>query len=97
MHRHDGVPYAANLADRVLASRLARAWAAESVLLGALGSVLAGLPFVLSATSIAVAALGQVAGPLLVAALAQVSGSETRTGPVPWAEDGTGRRTIRAA
>jgi fucose permease len=108
------VLYAANLAGRLLTSRLARARAPENVLFAALGSVLAGLPFLLAATTgtvavtgialagagigalfpltsslhvqasghtadsalgqvLAVAALGQLAGPLLVAALAQAT------------------------
>lgn len=54
------VLYAANLAGRLLASRLARAWAAESLLFAALGSVLAGLPFLLIATGAAAAVTGIV-------------------------------------
>jgi MFS family permease len=113
------VLYAANLTGRLLASRLARARAAETVLFAAMGSVLTGLPFLLLATGAAVAvtgiavtgagigalfpltsslhvqasghtadnalgetlvvaALGQIAGPFLVAALAQ--GTNLRVG-----------------
>lgn len=108
------VLYAANLTGRLIASRLARSRSAESLLFAALGSVLAGLPFLLLATGaavaiagialtgagigalfpltsslhvqasgrtadsalgeiLAVAALGQIGGPLLVAALAQAT------------------------
>jgi len=108
------VLYAANLAGRLLASRLARARSAESLLVAALGLVLAGLPFLLIAAAAAaavtgiivtgagigalfpltsslhiqasghaadgalgeiltLAALGQIAGPLLVGALAQAT------------------------
>jgi fucose permease len=111
--------YAANLAGRLLASRLARDTSAERLLFVALGSVLAGLPCLLAATSataaivgivlvgagigalfpltsslhiqasghtadsalgeiLTVAALGEIAGPLLTGAIAQ--GSSLRTG-----------------
>jgi len=50
--------YAANLTGRIIASRLARAHAAEHVLAGALVSVLCGLPFLLAATSTLAAAAG---------------------------------------
>ncbi len=52
--------YAANLAGRFLASRLARTQTAERVLVGALGLVSAGLPFLLSATSATAAVTGIV-------------------------------------
>ena len=108
------VLYAANLAGRLITSRLALARAAESLLSGALGLLLAGLPFLLIATTataavtgialagagigalfpltsslhvhasgrtadsalgeiLAVAALGQIGGPLLAGALAQAT------------------------
>ncbi|MBV8990548.1 MAG: MFS transporter, partial [Solirubrobacterales bacterium] len=108
------VLYAANLAGRLITSRLARARAPESLLFGALGLVLAGLPLLLIATTaiaavtgialagagigalfpltsslhvhasgrtadgalgeiLAVAALGQIGGPLLAGALAQAT------------------------
>jgi fucose permease len=54
------VLYAANLAGRFLASRLSRTQTAERVLVGALGLVLVGLPFLLSATSALVAVAGIV-------------------------------------
>lgn len=50
--------YAANLAGRVIASRLARAHAPERVLAGALVSVLVGLPLLLAARSAVAAAAG---------------------------------------
>ncbi len=52
------VLYAANLTGRLLASRLARAHAPERLLFAALGSVLAGLPCLLAATSAAAAVPG---------------------------------------
>jgi fucose permease len=50
--------YAANLTGRLLASRLARRTTPERLLVGALGSVLAGLPFLLAATSATAAVPG---------------------------------------
>jgi predicted MFS family arabinose efflux permease len=50
--------YAANLAGRLLASRLARRVSAERLLAGALASALVGLPIVLVATDVAVVAVG---------------------------------------
>jgi MFS family permease len=50
--------YAANLAGRVLASRLARRQSAERVLVLALAAVLAGLPFLLAATGAGAAVAG---------------------------------------
>lgn len=52
--------YAANLIGRVIASRLAHTHAPERVLAGALGCVLAGLPFLLAATSVGAAGVGIV-------------------------------------
>jgi MFS family permease len=54
------VPYAANLAGRLLASRLARTQSAERVLVGALALVLLGLPFLLSSTGAPIAIVGIV-------------------------------------
>jgi len=54
------VLYAANLAGRLLTSRLARAHAPERVLFAALACVVVGLPFLLAATSAAVAVAGIV-------------------------------------
>jgi MFS family permease len=54
------VLYAANLTGRLLASRLARSHAPESVLIAALAAVLAGLPFLLIASDAAVAVSGIV-------------------------------------
>ncbi len=106
--------YAANLAGRLVASRLARTQSAERLLAVALGAVLAGLPFLLAATgataavagiaftgagigalfpltsslhvqasgrsadnalgqTLTIAALGQIAGPLLAGAIAQAT------------------------
>jgi MFS family permease len=106
--------YAANLAGRLVASRLARALSAERLLAVALGAVLAGLPFLLAATgataaiagiaftgagigalfpltsslhvqasgrsadtalgqTLTIAALGEIAGPLLAGAIAQAT------------------------
>jgi fucose permease len=50
--------YAANLAGRLLASRLARRASSERLLAAALGTALVGLPAVLAATDIAVAIVG---------------------------------------
>jgi MFS family permease len=50
--------YAANLAGRLVTSRLARAQSAERLLVVALGTVLAGLPFLLAATGPATAVAG---------------------------------------
>lgn len=50
--------YASNLLGRVAASRLARAQTPERVLVIALGTVLAGLPFLLAATSVTAAVVG---------------------------------------
>jgi fucose permease len=52
--------YAANLAGRLTASRLARHIAANQLLAGSLLTVLVGLPVLLSATDTAVAAIGLV-------------------------------------
>lgn len=112
------VLYAANLAGRLLASRLARTHTPERLLFGALGCVVAGLPSLLAATSataavpgivlagtgigalfpltsslhvqasrraadtalgeiLTIAALGQIAGPLLAGAIAQASSLRT--------------------
>jgi fucose permease len=54
------VLYAANLAGRLLASRMARTQSAERVLVGALVLVLLGLPFLLSATGAPIAIVGIV-------------------------------------
>jgi Major Facilitator Superfamily len=54
------VLYAANLAGRFVASRLARVWTAEQLLAVALAVVLAGLPFLLLATTAAPAVVGIV-------------------------------------
>lgn len=52
--------YAANLAGRLLASRLARRVSSERLLAAALGSALLGLPVILLATDVAVAGVGIV-------------------------------------
>ena len=52
------VLYAANLVGRLLASRLSRTQPAERVLVGAIVLVLAGLPFLLTATSAPIAIVG---------------------------------------
>jgi MFS family permease len=52
--------YAANLGGRLLVSRLARRWAPERLLLGALAVALAGLPILLLATDAVVASIGIV-------------------------------------
>jgi MFS family permease len=54
------VLYAANLAGRLLVSRLARRWPAERLLLGALAVALAGLPILLLAGNAVVASVGIV-------------------------------------
>jgi predicted MFS family arabinose efflux permease len=50
--------YAANLAGRLLASRLARRASAERVLAAALGTALIGLPILVAANNVVVATLG---------------------------------------
>ena len=50
--------YAANLAGRLVASRLARTQSAERLLAAALGTVIAGLPFLLAATGATAAVAG---------------------------------------
>lgn len=60
--------YAANLAGRLLVSRLARRWPAERLLLGALAVALAGLPVLLLATGPVVAAVGMVVAGVGIAA-----------------------------
>ena len=55
--------YAANLVGRLVASRLARRWSAEALLLAALGVAFVGLPVLLLAGNAAVAVVGMfVAG-----------------------------------
>jgi fucose permease len=54
------VLYGANLAGRLLASRLARRWTADRLLAGALALALAGMPLLLAATTGGVATAGLV-------------------------------------
>ena len=69
------VLYAANLAGRLLASRFARAHPPERLLVAALGSVLAGLPCLLVATSVGAAVAGIVLTGAGIAALFPLTSS----------------------
>jgi fucose permease len=67
--------YGANLAGRVVTSRLARRMAPERVLALAMGTSLAGLPILLSATSLVAATLGFVLTGLGIGAMFPLTSS----------------------